>query len=265
MAVTEVERGVRPMHTHLARATITDCRWFYELDLGRSQAHRSEDVVLSSVIHCPGVEPSVDESADLYSIVILLTGRLLCDEVDEGLPIAVGRGIVASPTRPMRIRASADARLVVIRIERPVLESELSTLLGHAVPWPVVFEPAIDVRTGLPNGWYRMALSYLHHSSRPERVRDIPDAIQAMQKSLIIGLLRVQRHNYAAVLDRGQARRQFQAVRSAVDRMNRRPHSVRSIGELARDSGTSVRSLQDGFRRFLGVTPSEYLRRIRSE
>lgn len=263
--MTDVERGVRPTHPHLVRATTTDGRWFHELDLGRSQAHRSEDIVLSSVIRCPGVEPGVDESADLYSILIVLTGRLVCDEVDEGLPIAVGRGIVASPTRPIRIHASAEVRLVAIRIEQPVLESEVSGLLGHAVPWPVVFEPAIDVTTGLPKVWYRMALSYLHHSSRPERVRDIPGAIQAMQKPLIIGLLRAQRHNYVAVLDRGQARRQFQAVRSAVDRMSRRPHSVSSIGELARDSGTSVRSLQEGFHRFLGVTPSEYLRRIRSE
>ncbi|WP_235022521.1 AraC-like ligand-binding domain-containing protein [Amycolatopsis alkalitolerans] len=218
-------------------------------------------MVLSSMIcHHSGV----DEAGSVYSVMVPLSAHLLCEQANDGLPIVVGQGLVASPTRPMRVHVPIAARLMVLEIERAAAESELSQLLGFALPWPMVFEPIIEVSVGAMSSWYRLARRYLLRSSHRAQVPTDPAETRSQQELLTLGLLCGQTHNYTSLLGREQPSRQFEAVRAAVDRLSRHPESVRTVGDLARVSGRSVRCLQEGFRRYLGVTPSEYLRRSRT-
>lgn len=53
------------------------------------------------------------------------------------------------------------------------------------------------------------------------------------------------------------------AVHRAVDLIEGHPERPLSVSSLARQFGVSVRSLQEAFRRNLGVSPTAYLREIR--
>jgi len=152
----------------------------------------------------------------------------------------------------------------MIQIERAVIDSALTRLLGCVPLWPLVFDPAIDVGVGAMSDWYGLARRTLWLASRREATLDAPGIVRPAEELLVVSLVRGQPHNYTSVLERDQPRGRFEAVRSAVERMNRDPDSVRSVNDLADLCGISVRSLQDGFRRYLGVTPSHYLRSVRS-
>lgn len=264
--MSEMHRGVCLMHSYPVRARPRGRLWASEAHLDQLESGvRRENVVLSSVIYHSGANSGVGSSSSFYSVVLPLSAHLLCDQVNDGLPIVVGRGLVASPTRPMRVHVPIEAMLVILEIERAAVESELSRLLGYALPWPLAFEPTIDVSAGSMSEWYQLARRYLWRSSRHAQAPADPAETRSLQELLIVSLLRGQPHNYTSLLDRGQPNQQFEAVRAAVDRINRHPESVHTVGDLARAGGGSVRSLQDGFRRYLGVTPSEYLRQAQSE
>jgi transcriptional regulator GlxA family with amidase domain len=49
----------------------------------------------------------------------------------------------------------------------------------------------------------------------------------------------------------------------AVDLIDSEPATPNTVSDLARVAGTSVRSLQAAFAEHLGLTPMEYLRRVR--
>jgi AraC-like DNA-binding protein len=81
-------------------------------------------------------------------------------------------------------------------------------------------------------------------------------------ESLIHGLLLVAGHPYrqalAAFAQPGPA-----AVRNAMDRIEAGPHLPLTTSTLARQCHVSVRALQEGFRRQLGMSPMAYLRVVR--
>lgn len=262
--MSEMRRGVCLTHSYPVRARPRGRLWVREANLDQLESGvRRENVVLSSVIYHSGANRVADRSSTFYSVVLPLSAHLVADQVNDGLPIVVGRGLVASPTRPMRVHVPIEAMLVILEIERAAVESELSRRLDCALPWPLAFEPTFDVSVGLMSDWCQLARRYLQRS--PRHAQELVDETRSLQELLIVGLLRGQPHNYTSLLDRGQRNQQFEAVRAAVDRINRHPESVHTVGDLARASGRSVRSLQEGSRRYVGVTPSEYLRRSRIE
>ena len=144
--MTDSSRGACLTPRHLAFARPGDSSGLNEIHLDQLKSGgRHENIVLGSAICRASRNSGADEPADFYSVVLPLLGRLVCDQLDNGSPVVVGRGVVASPTQPMRLRASAHAQLAVVQIARAVIESALSRLLGRAPLWPLVFEPAIDV------------------------------------------------------------------------------------------------------------------------
>ena len=54
-------------------------------------------------------------------------------------------------------------------------------------------------------------------------------------------------------------------VRRAIDAMHAHPDHPLTLAGLAQIASCSLRSLQEGFRRYVGLTPMQYLRQIRLE
>jgi transcriptional regulator GlxA family with amidase domain len=87
---------------------------------------------------------------------------------------------------------------------------------------------------------------------------------QRLQESLVTGLLLATDHQYRIQLD---SRRQFtaapRAVRRAAEAMRAQPGRPFTATDLAEVAGVSRRSLQQGFQRYVGMSPMTYLREVR--
>jgi AraC-like DNA-binding protein len=82
-------------------------------------------------------------------------------------------------------------------------------------------------------------------------------------ESLIHGLLLVADHPYRHALAAPAETGRPVAVRDAMDIIEAGPHLPLTTSTLATQSHVSVRTLQEGFQRHLGMSPMAYVRMIR--
>jgi transcriptional regulator GlxA family with amidase domain len=84
-----------------------------------------------------------------------------------------------------------------------------------------------------------------------------------LEQLVVDGLLLGQPHNYSDALDGGSLRRQVGPVARARELLEDRPEEPWSASSIAACVHLSVRALQDGFARELGVPPMKYLQQVR--
>jgi AraC-like DNA-binding protein len=174
-----------------------------------------------------------------------------------------GRATVFMPGRPAHIVWGADCLQLCLMIPAPTLVEELEQLLGRAVSDPLVFETDMDLSTPTARGW-RASLEVLrteltHGPGLASRMR----VARQLERLVIDGLLLGQPHNYSDALDRGIWRPPPGPVARARELLEEQPEEPWSTSSLAVGVHLSVRSLQEGFARELGMPPMKYLQQVR--
>jgi transcriptional regulator GlxA family with amidase domain len=101
----------------------------------------------------------------------------------------------------------------------------------------------------------------LAHGLRPLMLTR-PLIVARMVEMLAHGLLLALDHPHREALARPSRAYRPAPVRRAVDAVQAGPEEPFTVADLARVAWVSVRTLQAGFRRYLGCTPMEYLRDV---
>ena len=174
-----------------------------------------------------------------------------------------GRATVFMPGHPADIWWGADCLQLCLKIPEPTLVEELEQLLGRSVSKPLVFENGMDLSTPTARGW-RASLEVLRTelTDGPGLASQIRVARQ-LERLVVDGLLLAQPHNYSDALDRGTWRPASGPVARARQLLEEQPEEAWSTSSLAVRVHVSVRSLQEGFARDLGVPPMKYLQQVR--
>jgi transcriptional regulator GlxA family with amidase domain len=84
-----------------------------------------------------------------------------------------------------------------------------------------------------------------------------------LAKAVVTGLLLAIPHENRESLDAAAAPARPRPVKRAIDAIRAAPEQPLTLPELAQLVGCSPRSLQEGFRRYVGVSPMAYLRDVR--
>lgn len=174
-----------------------------------------------------------------------------------------GQAAVFLPDHPADILWGPDSIQLCLMIPGPTLVEELEQLLGRAVSGSLVFESAMDLSTPTARGW-RSSLEVL----RTELTEGPGLASQArvarqLERLMVDGLLLGQPHNYSDALDHGSWRPPSGPVARARELLEDQPDEAWSTSALAVAVHLSVRSLQEGFVRDVGVPPMTYLQQVR--
>jgi AraC-like DNA-binding protein len=184
-----------------------------------------------------------------------------------------GRGIVTRPglasvqscTQPTVTEWRDDCRKLSIKISRGALERRLAELIGRPLKKPVVFDLALDLEHGPGQSWQRL-LSFLLAELSPDSVYLSSQAARrSLDETVISTLLFSQRHSYSEALLTEPGRAAPRHVRRAEEIVAADPALRHSVPDLAAETGTSIRALQAGFRRYRGTTPVEFIRSQRLE
>ena len=157
---------------------------------------------------------------------------------------------------------SEHGRVTTVMIDKSGLEDELAVMLGRALDRPLRFDLQIDLATSgaAVTRSLRILTSEL---TEPDGPLATPQIAARLGRLLMASLLVSCRHNYSEELAAPADIRRPAAIREALAAIEDDPAGLRTVSEIAKVSGLSVRALEEGFQRHVGVSPMRHLRLTR--
>ncbi|MGH3737822.1 MAG: AraC family transcriptional regulator [Micromonosporaceae bacterium] len=212
------------------------------------------------------VQIATDRIGSFYLIHIPIRGWIETDNRLSQVQSTPATASVAQPGLPYRMQWRVGAEQLLARFEAGVLHRNLGELLGYIPKQPLRFDLGIDLRTPRMRSWLDTIDLIRRDTERGQPLAASPLALAHLQDLLAIGLLVGARHNHSPLLDSDGVRPALpQHVRAAVDLMRERLADPINVHDLARGVGVATRSLQEGFQKHLGTTPTAYLAQLRLE
>ncbi|MES3636626.1 AraC family transcriptional regulator [Mycobacterium intracellulare] len=182
----------------------------------------------------------------------------------EYAKLTPGQIIVAPPDKPLHIEnwdvGSCGAG---IRISRHYLESSLAGILGRPVNRQIDFMFARQTPEGRRARFQRILEFITQELGHLDRANDSNAHSAIFSQLLVESLLVNQPHEYSSEIDAPAPAATPRAIREAVDFINDDPAAVSTVTDIARMAMVSVRSLEAGFRKHLGISPMSYVKEVR--
>jgi AraC-like DNA-binding protein len=202
------------------------------------------------------------ESCRSYRLGLVRSGHAVVNYRDSAHVSGPGDSAVYGLDGNVTIRWTPNSRIVAAKIDPCAIDDALSAALGRPVASPVDFQPVISAsRAGA--GWTEMLLLLTDQLMRPDSMMALPLVGLPFVDSLVRGLLVAADHRYRDAVISEPKPVLPRSIRVAVDIIEAEAEQPLTVSALATRSCVSVRGLQYGFHRHLGVSPMAYLRQVR--
>ncbi|NMH99791.1 AraC family transcriptional regulator [Pseudonocardia acidicola] len=205
--------------------------------------------------------PADDDTG--YAVSLPLQGAMQAGHRGREMEVAPGQAAAFQPVGGIDIITDSDYDFLVVRIDAGVLEDTLEDQLGHSVQRPLQLAPTMDLETAAGRVWAGLVRLVLDGAPPGGGLMDNPTIAEPLQESLLVSLLQTIDHPYREELEAPMHTWAPGPVRRTVDLIEAFPEIPFTVADLAHDEGLSVRALQQGWLRHLGVRPTHYLQRVR--
>jgi len=201
-----------------------------------------------------------------YHLAVPVRG---CFSVQEGCGDVVfattGSAVFFDPSRRIRIDAwSPDCQALTVKIDKQALHRTLESLLDRPVSRPPVFGPSVDVRDGPGRSWAQLATWALLEKDTSLGLLERPLIRSRIEQTLLEGVLLAAEHSYREELEApAPPPMRPAAVKRVMDAVQERPSETYDAARLAGIAQVSVRTLQEAFRRHVGMSPMAYVYDVR--
>jgi AraC-like DNA-binding protein len=220
-------------------------------------------ITIADVTYDTDVSLGVDETRASYHVCVPLKGWLQSRHRGEELTATPGLAPIYRPDAEMTVtRWPAGSRHLAVKIDQCAVDRALEALLDSAPDLPIAFDGAISLHAGAAQDWVRLVLMVHRQRECADSLMRHPLVWDPLVESLIHGLLLVADHPHSQALA-APAQPGPAAVRNAIDLIEAAPHLPLTTSTLAKQCHVSARTLQEGFRRHLGMSPMAYLRAVR--
>jgi AraC-like DNA-binding protein len=208
------------------------------------------------------VMPATEDS---YVVNLTIGGRTQASRHDgcRAVTFANHGGIVLSPVQPHRVRWSADAEQLHLKIPRTSLESHLSDMLGRPVADIVDFDFGLDLTTQAGRALMRSVQLLATELDPPDGLASMPLARQQLEAYVLSALLHAGRHQFSNALAGREEARRLGLLAPVVEHIHAHPETVLTPEVLARIGSVSVRTLHAAFQERLATSPMTYVRTVR--
>ena len=202
--------------------------------------------------------------AENFHVNLPLRGRA-ASRSGTGEPVATrpGEGLVFSPGAPAEMSWSADCEQLCLMVPRACLETELEQLIGRSLRGRLTFDFAADLQSTLGRRWRTVLDLLVDELDDPSDIGQNPHVFRHVEALVLDGLLLGQSHSHSDIVRRDGPVALSAAVRHALELIEEQPSEPWTTVRLAAEVHLSVRALQSGFHRDLGVPPMTYLRQVR--
>jgi AraC-like DNA-binding protein len=206
---------------------------------------------------------SFPDPQDEITFVIPTAGKIVFNHATESIGVThMGLAVDKADIRSMRF--VDDHAHHGMSINRHQLTERLSMLLDKPIVQKIVFAPSVDLNTAAFQGI--RALIDLATGAEFDLLLNSGTLMPSrLREMLIDAVLEAWPHNFSEALQRPTAMVAPRHVKLAVEFIQAHPEKLVSGVDLARLSHVSQRALQEGFRRFVGMSIVAYQRQVRLE
>ncbi|MFD8571533.1 AraC family transcriptional regulator [Streptomyces sp. NPDC059639] len=174
------------------------------------------------------------------------------------------KAVFYDPARDIRIYDWApDCRVLSVKIDKLAVHRQLETLLGRPLGRQPRFEPYIDVTRGPGRSWASLVQWSLLDWDVPQGLLRQPLIAGRLEQALLQGLLMATGHSYRAQLEAPPPPMRPAAVKRVTDLVRERPAEPYDAARLAAVAQVSLRTLQEAFRKHVGMSPMAYVTEVR--
>jgi AraC-like DNA-binding protein len=208
-----------------------------------------------------GIEPEV--LGTFYLVQIPLQGTASVRVGRREFTSTPQDASVINPTDALRMKWSANCEQLIVRFERAFVESLVASHLGRRLRHGLSFESELDCRADRARRWLDFVLHIVRQVDAGFSPTPRSIATRQIEQALLALLLEAQPNDSSTALSQSCGACTPRHVRKAVEYIE--AHAAEPIGieEIVAASGASMRSLFEGFRRFRGTSPMEFLRSFR--
>ncbi|WP_329289292.1 AraC family transcriptional regulator [Streptomyces pseudovenezuelae] len=201
----------------------------------------------------------------VYHVAVPFGGRFSVQEGHGDVQLATERrAVVFDPARDIHIDAwSADCRALTVKIDKAAVLRQLEALLGRSVRQPPRFEPYMDVSRGPGLSWMRLAMWNLLERDVPLGLLSRPMIRGRLEQTLLEGMLLATDHSFRAALEAPPPPMRPVSVKRVMDAVQELPAEPYDANRLAAIGQVSLRTLQEAFRRDVGMSPMAYVQEVR--
>lgn len=261
IATTDVDQARDEVSRRFCPHRLALTRRDGRLDMVHNAAAIGEEVTLNYLRYGDEVRITPGTFDDFFLAQVPIAGTARVKVGDWVVASDRHRASLGSPTEPVDMIWSDGCEQFLVYIRRRAVEELASA--GPGDPRPVVFQPQLDLDAQAVRAWLRLVRLAMDDLEVGGALFRSPLAASHFEQTLVCGLLGAQPNSAAGPA--AQPAVGSRAVRMAVDLIEGEPGKTWRVAELAQRAGVSPRTLQEAFRRDLGVTPLEQLRRTRME
>nr|WP_314532901.1 AraC family transcriptional regulator [uncultured Pseudomonas sp.] len=206
------------------------------------------------------VEIDAGDISDYYLIRVTLEGGGMVSMGKQQAILRKGGLTISSPSERSFIRIDKDCRNLILRVDRQALERQLQVLLNRRLRQPLVFDIQVDpTHQGIAT--VRTTLDYICQLYGDASQSLLAPTMGASLSDYLLSVLLTQLpHNYSVDLLQDQRQPMPHHVKKARDYIEQHLAEPIALASLAQFCEVSIRTLQNGFTRFLQQTPSDYVR-----
>ena len=225
---------------------------------------RMGPITVGEITYDTDVALNFDETRASYHVCVPLKGWLESRHRGQQLTSTPALAAIYRPDAEIAAtRWPAGSRHLAVKIDQFAVDRALETLVDGPLDSPIAFDAALPLTAGAAQDWVRLLLMVHRQLDYPDSLIRNPLVWDPLVESLIHGLLLVADHPYRQVLAAPASPGRPAAVRDAMDLIEAGPHLPLTTSALAKQCYVSVRTLQEGFQRHLGMSPMTYLRVVR--
>jgi AraC-like DNA-binding protein len=201
--------------------------------------------------------------APYYSFQFVLSGRCQLESRHGSMIVGPGDVFILDPENTQREFWPGDCEQFIIRIDRDIMERQLSEDLARALGRHLTFDQ-VTRDPGIGRWIYQVAQSVWFGGDAANLIKGGRVA-RNLERTLISMLLAGLRHSETDGLECGTQSAAPYYVKRAETYIRGQICEVLTIDDIAEKAGVSTRSLFYGFKRWRDTTPMAYIRELRLE
>jgi AraC-like DNA-binding protein len=201
--------------------------------------------------------------ADYFMVKWALAGRGHVTSGERTAFTSTESLVVTSPYERTGFRMTPQCQHLTTRVLRRAVEARLEQKLGRRLGRPLEFDLEMATASDFGRAWCQLIAHICQVSRSAPTVFAAEEVRKQYSRTLVELLVHAAPHNYSEALREGETRNTPWHVRRAQEYIETHLSEIRSIADVASSIGITPRTLQNGFRQALGVTPAEYVRSAR--
>ena len=221
------------------------------------------EISLNYLTYGADVEIDIGTFDNFYMLEAPVSGTVNLQLGKKHVATRKGLAAIISPTLPVYSNWSQDCAQVMVKIARSALDQHLSSLIGRALPFELLFEPIMELDTPEAQTVMRFCSFLLEQFGGPAGASPNRLVSRDLEHAFMSTLLFNQPNNYSDLLRTRSAPVAPRHIRKALQYIESNLRNEIGFAALVEVSGVSPRALYAGFNKFVGMPPQTYIRNLR--